>query len=185
MGNSHMAAMRKLPVGLFCRNPTALPLPPNQRQIRRVPSSPRGAYASSRTLRRDAMDALAAQDERRLKRTAKSCGPDTPTLVSSWRKQFRRRRWLSSPAHRGEHEAAVKTIAQGRSGENRRTCSDYARVLYLNFAREAAGAAGTRLSLRPLFIEGHESGIARANGAARLRTCVLHRPEVTASRLGH
>src|SRR6202035_5105380 len=30
------------------------------------------------------------------------------------------------------------------------TCGDYARVLHLNFAREAAGAAGTRHSLRPL-----------------------------------
>jgi hypothetical protein len=27
-------------------------------------------------------------------------------------------------------------------------------VLHLNFAREAAGAAGTRLSLRPLFLSG-------------------------------
>jgi hypothetical protein len=32
---------------------------------------------------RDAMDALAAPDERDLKRTAKTCGPGTPTLVSS------------------------------------------------------------------------------------------------------
>src|SRR5207245_11497572 len=30
-------------------------------------------------------------------------------------------------------------------------CGDYARVLHLNFAREASGAAGTRHSLRPLF----------------------------------
>jgi hypothetical protein len=95
--SERMRAMRKLPVVLICRNPTALPSPPNQRQIRRVPPSPRGAYASSRTLRRDAMDALAAQDERRLRRTAKSCGPDTPTLVSSLWKLFRRRRWQKSP----------------------------------------------------------------------------------------
>src|ERR1700694_4499513 len=32
------------------------------------------------------------------------------------------------------------------------TCGDYARVLHLNFAREAAGALGTRHSLRPLFL---------------------------------
>ena len=31
----------------------------------------------------DAVDALAAQDERRVKRTAKPCGPDAPTLASS------------------------------------------------------------------------------------------------------
>ena len=32
---------------------------------------------------RDAMDALGAQDGRLAKRTAKSCGPDIPTLISS------------------------------------------------------------------------------------------------------
>src|SRR6185437_3365038 len=41
----------------------------------------RGVCASSRNVRRDAMDALASPDERRSTRTAKSCGPDTPTLV--------------------------------------------------------------------------------------------------------
>src|SRR5439155_14679277 len=40
------------------------------------------------------------------------------------------------------------------------TCGDYARVLYLSFAREAMGAAGTRHSLRPLF--------SWANGFVRL-----------------
>jgi len=39
-------------------------------------------------------------------------------------------------------------------------CGDYARVLYLSFAREAMGAAGTRHSLRPLF--------SWANGFVRL-----------------
>jgi hypothetical protein len=33
---------------------------------------------------RDAMDALEPEDERRTKRTAKSCGPDSPTLGSSF-----------------------------------------------------------------------------------------------------
>jgi hypothetical protein len=32
---------------------------------------------------RDAVDADSADNERRVTRTAKSCGPDTPTLVSS------------------------------------------------------------------------------------------------------
>ena len=31
------------------------------------------------------MDAGSALDDGRKKRTAKSCGPDTPTLVSDWR----------------------------------------------------------------------------------------------------
>jgi hypothetical protein len=42
-----------------------------------------GVSRSSRTLRRDAMDADGATDESADSRTAKSCGPDTPTLVSS------------------------------------------------------------------------------------------------------
>jgi hypothetical protein len=50
------------------------------------------------------------------KRTAKPCGPGPPTLGSSSARHFEERRWLSSPAHRGEHGAAVKTIAQGRPG---------------------------------------------------------------------
>jgi len=46
-------------------------------------------------------------------RTAKSCGPDAPTLASSVRQAMkgprgpftsRMRRWQKSPAHRGEHE---------------------------------------------------------------------------------
>src|SRR5271169_2089196 len=50
-------------------------------------------------------------------RTAKSCGPDTPTLVSSWWKQFHRRRWQKSPVRRGEHEISRKTIVRGMPGE--------------------------------------------------------------------
>src|ERR1700730_2217740 len=38
-----------------------------------------------------------ADNERRLRRTAKTCGPDAPTLASSRWKQFRRRRWQESP----------------------------------------------------------------------------------------
>jgi len=46
---------------------------------------------------RDAVDAGGAADESADLRTAKSCGPDAPTLASSWRKHFRRRRWQKSP----------------------------------------------------------------------------------------
>ena len=62
-------------------------------------------------------------------------------------------RWLSSPAHQGEREAAVNTIARGMPacfGQPAVTNSrDY------HFTREAAGAACTRHSLRPLYAEGH------------------------------
>jgi hypothetical protein len=53
-----MRAMRKLPVVPICRNPTALPLPPNQRQIPRYPASIRGTYRDRHERwERDAMDA--------------------------------------------------------------------------------------------------------------------------------
>jgi hypothetical protein len=51
-------------------------------------------------------------------RTVKSCGPGIPTLMPSWRRCLRiaPATVAKSPAHRGEHEAAVKTIARGRPG---------------------------------------------------------------------
>jgi hypothetical protein len=45
----------------------------------------------------------------------------------------------------------VKTVRAGKAGDFRLTCGDYACVLFI-FAREAMGASGTRLSLRPLFV---------------------------------
>src|SRR5437763_16648359 len=51
-----------------------------------------------------------------LLRTAKSCGPGTPTLVSSFAEVFREATVAKEPGHRGEHEVTVKTNAQGMSG---------------------------------------------------------------------
>jgi hypothetical protein len=68
----------------------------------------------------NAMDVSALRGERRVKRTAKSCGPDAPTLASSVRKMLRRRRWQQSPVTGESTKETVKTIAQGRpdcSGE--------------------------------------------------------------------
>jgi hypothetical protein len=57
------------------------------------PASSRGAFRDRHgRWVRDAMDALAAQDERSLKRTAKSCGPDIPMLISNWRRCLPSRR---------------------------------------------------------------------------------------------
>jgi hypothetical protein len=51
-------------------------------------------------------------DGRRGLRTAKSCGPDTPTLVSNWR-QFPLMTGARKPGPRGEREGNRKTIVQG------------------------------------------------------------------------
>ncbi len=116
------------------------------------PAPTRGTFGhSSRDVGRDAMDALARRRCASM-RTAKPCGPDAPTLASSSRRRFARATVAKKPGHRGEHEVSRKTIAQGSAGVFRRTCGDSACVLF-HFAREAAGAARTRHSLRPCVLE--------------------------------
>ena len=50
-----------------------------------VPSHQKGRIMIVANAGRDAVDARSAQDEGAFLRTEKTCGPDTPTLVSSWR----------------------------------------------------------------------------------------------------
>jgi hypothetical protein len=54
-----------------------------------VPSHTEGRFAIVTNAGRDAVDTGGALTKALNLRTAKSCGPDTPTLVSSWRKRFR------------------------------------------------------------------------------------------------
>jgi hypothetical protein len=100
-------------------------------------------------------------------RTAKSCGLDAPTLASSFAKQFARRRWQQSPVTGESAKETVKTIAQGRPGWSGEPVVTTL-VCFLYLAREAAGALGTRLSLRPQFFEGMV-GKPRAHCVARSR----------------
>jgi hypothetical protein len=86
-------------------------------------------------------------------RTAKSCGPDAPTLVSSFAKQFARRRWQESPVTGESSKETVKTIARGMPGDSGVTAVTML-VCFFIFAREAAGATSARHSLRPLIPEG-------------------------------
>jgi hypothetical protein len=83
-------------------------------------------------------------------RTAKSCGPDTPTLVSSWRDDLADD-GARKPGPRGEYEGNRKTIAQGRPDCSVLTCGSCP-VLFS--CTGAACVADTRPSLRPLFSEG-------------------------------
>jgi hypothetical protein len=50
-----------------------------------------------------------------LMRTAKSCGPDAPTLASRLR-FTRKRRWQKSPVTEESAKETVKTIACGNAG---------------------------------------------------------------------
>ena len=121
------------------------------------------------------MDTDGAEDDRRLRWTAKSCGPDAPTLASSWRVN-RKRRWQTSMVTGESTKETVKTIACGNAGFFRWTCGDYARVLCFTFAREAAGALGARHSPRPLFSKGedfmHSPGASRRGNADPCLECL-------------
>jgi len=73
----------------LCKNISLSPSGKSSLQARPVPPRLRGTYASSRTL--GAGCDGRGSDARRaaLARTAKSCGPDAPTLASSFAKQSR------------------------------------------------------------------------------------------------
>jgi hypothetical protein len=78
----------------------------------------------------------------------------------------------NKPGHRGEHEVSRKTIARGMPdciGEPVVTNSP----CYLFFAREAAGAARTRHSLRPLFGGTTISYRPGASRVAGMRRCAF------------
>jgi hypothetical protein len=80
-----------------------------------------------------------------LPRTAKSCGPDAPTLASSLRSGggptglrqnlIRKRRWQET-GHRGERDISRKTIACGNAGRFRCTRCYSCAFYYHNCTRD-------------------------------------------------
>jgi hypothetical protein len=68
---------------------------------------------------------------------------------------IRGRRWQESPVTGESAKETVKTIRAGNAGPIRRTCGDYARVLF-SFARETAGAVGAPGVPCALFFRGRE-----------------------------
>ena len=152
-------------------------------------SPPEGRLAIVTNAGRDAMDVAARETSAACWRTVKSCRSDAPMLASSLRRrapaqpgQTRRQsagdggKQARSPG-RARRKPLKPLRREGRV--SRRTLGDYARVLHLNFAREAAGASGTRLSLCPLLSEGqklmHNSDARRA---ARTRGRVNERSTI-------
>jgi hypothetical protein len=145
-------------------------LGPNQIYIPRRPASQRGVSRSSRTLGAGCGGRGRRCRRAVLTRTAKSCGPDAPTLASSLRRRLRRRRWQTSPVTGESTKETVKTIAQGMPGDSGVTVVTNSRVYYTT--RAAAGASGARHSLRPLIGGRKVPGKTRAKCAARSRSCV-------------
>ena len=77
----------------------------------------------------------------------KPCGPDAPTLASSWRSNPSAM-VARKPGHQGEHGVSRKPLRrEGRTASASPVCS-CAHFLCIN-AHETAGAARTRSSLRP------------------------------------
>jgi hypothetical protein len=117
-----------------------------------------------------------------LKRTAKTCGPDAPTLASSWWKQFRLRRWQKSPVTEESTEETVKTIARGMPDVSGVTVVTNA-CAYYHYARGCGRAE------RPAFPAPSDwrvrkiPGKTRAKHAAGMRTdvsiCVIARSGAT------
>jgi hypothetical protein len=72
--------------------------------------SHRGALRNVINAGRDAVDAGGASDESAALRTAKSCGPDAPTLASSLARRRARRRWQTSPVTGESTKETVKPL---------------------------------------------------------------------------
>jgi hypothetical protein len=131
---------RPVPSAKIC----LFPSDPNHLHISRrlVPSEGRLAIVTNAG--RDAVDADGADNERRLRRTAKPCGPDAPTLASSVADVSARRWWQESPVTRESAEQAVKTIARGMPGDSGVTVVTNACAFYLR-------ARGCGRAERPAF----------------------------------
>jgi len=98
-----------------------------------------------------------------------SCPPDAGVKFAE---MISERRRLSSPVLRGEHGVSRQTIVQGMPD-----CSALPvvtlLVCFFHFANEAAGAAGTRHSLRPRSSEGHDDASLGRDCVAGTASCVL------------
>src|ERR1700692_4761074 len=120
-----------------------------------------------------------------LQRTAKSCGPDAPTLASSFAefksaqpgldKTYPLMTVAKEPGHRGARRKPLKPLRAGTPGDS--GVLVVARVLSTTTsAHEAAGAAGIRRSPRPLSKGGtrfmHNPGASR-RGIARTRVSLF------------
>jgi hypothetical protein len=95
-GKSRMGVMRKLPVVPICRNPSALPLPPNQRQIPCRPVLNKGRFAIVTDVEAGCGGREGAVDEQR-QRGQRSRVVLTPRRWRQGRGAIRERRWQKSP----------------------------------------------------------------------------------------
>ena len=138
---------------------------PNHRHNSARLTADEGRWPSSRT--RGEMRWTRRRDRRaRPERTAKSCGSDVAVLAL--RSGEAKLLWDNGGKRavlREEHEVSRKAIAQGRPECSRCPVCSCA-VLFAQIARETAGAASTRSSLRPLT---KRAGSSQTSGAITSR----------------
>jgi hypothetical protein len=116
----------------------------------------------------------------RLTRTAKSCGSGAAVLALSPREA----KLLGGDGGkravlREEHEVSRKAIAQGRPECSRCPVCSCA-LLFAQIARETAGAASTRSSLRPLISRGQTK--MQTSGDQRRENAKLYPPSLRGAR---
>src|SRR3984885_1250377 len=133
------------------------------------------------------MDAGGAADESAYPRTVKSCGPDAPTLASSFAEATPRGDGgkKARPPGRARNKP-LKPSRAGMPGDPGATVVTNSCAL-LHFAHEAAGATGTRHSPLPLGVAPrpllggsfmHNSGALR-RGNEKVYLVVIARSEAT------
>jgi hypothetical protein len=102
-------------------------------------------------------------------RTAKSCGPDAPTLASSRRMMFRRRRRQESPVSGESAKETVKTIRAGNAGRLRRPAVTTLVCFLVSHARLRVRAA------RPAFPAPFFSGAIILHGPGAVQAAGMRR----------
>src|SRR6185295_6060927 len=111
----------------------------------------------------------------RLKRTVKSCGSGAAVLALRPREaKLLRDNGGKRAVLREEHEVSCKAIAQGRPECSRCPVCSCA-VLFAQIARETAGVASTRSSLRPLISESAKRNSILGRNAPRAGECMSTR----------
>ena len=137
------------------------------------PSRPiRGAYASSRTLVRDAVDAAATQDERRF------CGRRSRVVLTPRRwcqvceRQLSQATVARKPGRRGEREISRKTIARGMPGVFRCDRCEYSCASITTMRTRGCGRIGRPAFPAPSVFWAHDLCTTRARRAAGSRSCV-------------
>ena len=81
------------------------------------------------------MDADVPLDERHVKRTAKSCGPDASTLAFKLVRGISLATVTRKPDHRGERDISRKTIARGMPGDSGEPVVTTSCAFYFSHAR--------------------------------------------------